>query len=97
LDVTRAVAIGMVLNELVTNSMKYAFQSEQNPQISILLKEDLDRNEISLEYADNGSGYVGDVTAGLGSRLINMFSRRLRGKHEILSNDGVKYRITFTK
>ena len=75
----RAVPIGLVLNELVTNSVKYAFDDEGGI-IKVTLRVDETIGEAELCVCDNGRG-MGPVRAGsLGLRLVESLSRQLGGR-----------------
>ena len=57
LNIKTLIPLGITINELVTNSLKYAFdQSSINPQIKISLNKSPE-NEFSLTYQDNGTGF----------------------------------------
>ncbi|HWM47881.1 MAG TPA: histidine kinase dimerization/phosphoacceptor domain -containing protein [Xanthobacteraceae bacterium] len=72
-----AVPIGMVVNELVTNSFKYAFPDERSGTIAVSLKQDGDALEVVVE--DDGVGCADDAIEGLGSRLMRLMTQQLRG------------------
>jgi two-component sensor histidine kinase/ligand-binding sensor domain-containing protein len=96
LDVNQCASIGMILSELVSNSIKYAFKNTPNPSITISLKRI--NHQLQLEYTDNGSGFDStdpNLGIGLGSRLINIFSRQLEGEYQINSKNGYHYKLIF--
>ncbi len=94
-DTQRAIAIGMITSELVSNSIKYAFSNINNPVISIILKQEA--NKISYSVCDNGDGFkdTNEQRKKLGMRLISIFSRQLKGEYAFENNNGYKYTITF--
>ncbi len=94
-DTQRAIAIGMITSELVSNSIKYAFSNTNNPAISIELKQEA--NKISYSVQDNGDGFkdTNEQRKKLGMRLISIFSRQLKGEYAFENNNGYKYTITF--
>ena len=69
LPTDRAIPIGLIVNELVTNAVKYAFPGELNGTITVVLKRE--PGELLLTVADDGKG-VDPVRAdfGLGGRLV---------------------------
>jgi two-component sensor histidine kinase len=73
LSVDSATSCGMIIMELVTNSLKYAFPEEQNPQIEIIINE-LDKDKIQLIVSDNGVGFPENIdfktTSSLGMQII---------------------------
>ncbi|NNE25978.1 MAG: tetratricopeptide repeat protein, partial [Saprospiraceae bacterium] len=78
LDVDTVVPIGLIINELITNTLKYAFKDTASPIIRIILKE---RNDgLFLEVDDNGVGFdPSDVSnEKLGMRLVRSFAKRLK-------------------
>lgn len=89
----KALAIGMIISELVSNSFKYAFKNVAEPLIQIQLKKD--HNSIMLLVEDNGKGCSdNDQSApGLGKRLVDIFSRQLEGTYEIKTNGKCTYKL----
>ncbi len=78
LDVDTVVPIGLIINELITNSLKYAFGQQSDPKIAVTLRQAAD--SLQLRYEDNGSGFdIDSLPAGsLGMRLIRSFANRLQ-------------------
>ena len=77
----RAIPIGLIVNELVTNAIKYAFPGEAKGTVTVTLKRA--QGELRLTIADNGQGLDprrGDF--GLGGRLVDGFSQQLGGQIE---------------
>ena len=73
----QALAIGIVVNELVTNALKYAFPDNRPGQVKVELSV---RKEIELIVADNGVGHDGeDDPSGLGSRIVMLLTQQLGG------------------
>jgi two-component sensor histidine kinase/putative methionine-R-sulfoxide reductase with GAF domain len=78
----RAVLVGLILNELVTNSVKYAF-GEDGGVITVTFKVDGTIGEAELCVSDNGRG-MGPVRPGsFGLRLVEILSRQLGGRHSM--------------
>lgn len=74
-----AMLIGLVLNELITNSLKYAFEKSAKPQLKIYLKKTGDICEI--EVIDNGPGIKQEHNSnGLGYTIIKAISESVDGK-----------------
>lgn len=73
----KALSIGVIVNELVTNAIKYAFREEGSGRVVV----DLTRkgNELVLRVEDNGRGYPTNAQPGLGSRLVTTFATQLGG------------------
>jgi two-component sensor histidine kinase len=90
-----AVYIGLIINELVTNAYKYAFDNNKGT-ISISLQEH--GNDFVLTIQDNGKGFViEENTQSLGLKLIHtLIYDQLGGSMEISTNDHTKYTIRFS-
>ena len=81
LPTDRAIPIGLIVNELVTNAIKYAFPGEAKGTVTVTLKRA--RGELRLTIADDGQGLDprrGD--SGLGGRLVDGFAQQLGGQIE---------------
>ncbi|HPQ54616.1 MAG TPA: PAS domain S-box protein [Spirochaetota bacterium] len=90
-------SLGILLNELITNSMKYAFKDLEEGQISVsAVKKD---NVVTITYRDNGAGLPEDVTLetsqGFGMQLINLLVRQIKGTVEIIREHGTGFVIRF--
>jgi len=95
LDVDSVVPIGLIINELITNALKYAFPDNASGKISIKLEEK--NNQLLLMVEDDGVGIksLDDMksTNSFGHRLINSFSRKLDAEVNISSENGTKVEI----
>ncbi|GAB4382201.1 MAG: hypothetical protein Kow0075_14030 [Salibacteraceae bacterium] len=81
MDISRGISLGMIINELLTNSIKYAFDGVVHPEVQIEVKLNQATGKITMHYRDNGVGFdPEEVNKGLGLRLIDMFSRQLKGQ-----------------
>ena len=87
-----AVAIGIIVNELVTNACKHAFGDGGG---SIRVKAWRDDKAAVIEVADDGKGFVaGAAKPGLGSRLVTAFLQRLKARSDVQSSpEGTIHRI----
>ena len=93
LDVDTVVPLGLIINELVTNSLKYAFPDSRAGTIHISLKEQ--SQCLLLTVSDDGVGIPQDVQEkGFGSGLIRAFARKLDGALDIDSKTGTKVTLT---
>ena len=97
LDVDMAVPIGLIVNELVTNSMKYAFPNGEQGKVSISLTEEND--QLFLEVCDNGVGKplsVGENEGtGFGTQLISLLTKQLEGKMSLEVKNGTAVSFEF--
>jgi two-component sensor histidine kinase len=95
-----AVAIGLIVNELLTNAVKYAFPNEQGGNIAIRFTQDHSRCQLVVE--DDGVGtaeYTREQASGLGTRLIRTMVAQLNGSIESRQNEphGTSVTITFSR
>ena len=94
----QASPVGLIVNELVTNTFKYAFPDNQEGEIKIsLLKND---DQIELTYKDNGigipEGFDLQKADSLGLKLVKMLTEnQLDGSIDMESNNGTKFTIKF--
>ncbi len=98
LKIDKAVPCGLLLNELVLNSLKHAFKGGRDNTISITLKKTADQ-KILLDVADNGIGLPAKLNlsnpATLGFSLIVSLSCQLNGTISIGNKNGTRFRIIF--
>lgn len=79
-DIDTAVPLGLIVNELLTNTLKYAFPKNQKGSVCIKL-EKRTNGILHLEVSDNGIGKSGLTHGtGFGSQLISLLTRQLSGK-----------------
>ena len=99
LDVDTMIPLGLVLNELVSNSLKYAFKDGRQGELSIVLKEEA--NHLLLKVSDNGAGYPEGMNAkdgkSFGMKMIKAFAQKLKAKLEIYNNNGAVVEMQITK
>ncbi|MBI3601243.1 MAG: ATP-binding protein [Nitrospinae bacterium] len=98
-DVDTAISLGLIINELVLNSIKYGFTDRRNGEIMISLQHENGRYVLTVR--DNGVGFPEGVdfrnTESLGLQLVNTLTEQLNGKIEIERKNGTEFRITFEK
>ncbi|HWQ66323.1 MAG TPA: PAS domain S-box protein [Methanospirillum sp.] len=100
LDIEKAVPCSLILNELITNSLKYAFPDGMKGEIRISITLDPESSRYCIDYQDNGIGFASDEElkkeAGLGTTLIQGLTRQLSGTITREDrNRGAHYRISF--
>jgi PAS domain S-box-containing protein len=97
IDINTAVPSGLIINEIISNSLKYAFDDDRG-EIKISLRKSADE-EMVLKISDNGKGFPQDFdfrsTETLGLQLVNSLVQQLDGKIELDNTNGVGFRITF--
>lgn len=79
LDIDTAVPLGLIVNELLTNAVKYAFPKNENGTITIQLQKQ-NHNTLQLRVSDNGIGKSATVHGtGFGGQLISLLTQQLNG------------------
>ena len=97
LDVDTAVPIGLIVNELLTNALKYAFPEHQQGIINISLEKDTNDN-LKLQVSDNGVGKTEGLApkgTGFGSQLVKLLTQQLNGKMIERIDDGTYIEFDF--
>ncbi len=86
--------VGIIINELVINSFKYAFDNHATPEINVALKE-LANQDLELVYQDNGKGLPPETNVNtsdtLGLKLIRLLTKQLNGEVKIKNDDGAVF------
>lgn len=99
LDVDTAVPIGLIVNELLTNSLKYAFPKGQKGIVTLSLN-DMGEDRLQLRIADNGIGKTLNQQpqgTGFGTQLVALLTRQLDGTIQQEVTDGTIISIQFKK
>ncbi len=100
IGVKQASPLGLIVNELISNSYKYAFSDDQNNEIKISLQRS--GNQIKLEYADNGIGMPEDFNwsntkKSMGLKLVKIpAENQLDGTIDMVSRNGTNFTIKFS-
>ena len=97
LDMDVFIPIGLIINELISNVFKHAFQEKGRGKISVKFKQDFD-NGYELNVCDNGKGLPKNIDdkKSLGLFLVNTLVDQIKGKLSVSSNDtGTEFRIHF--
>jgi two-component sensor histidine kinase len=96
LSLDQALPCGLILNELVTNSLKHAFVSGTPASKIVKVRAELSGEDVILEVSDNGPGFPEQQREGsLGLRLVRTLTRQLGGQVTFSSTDGAKVTIVF--
>ena len=99
LPMDTAIPCGLIINELVTNSLKHAFSDERRGEIVIETVYH-SNNKFTLTIKDNGKGIPEDVdyynSRTVGFNLINSLVRQLGGNLVINRSEGTEFKITFS-
>jgi two-component sensor histidine kinase len=97
LDMDRAIACGLIVNELVSNAFKHAFPANQAGEVGVTLEAQ--EGEYVLSVQDTGVGLPAGMdpqaTSSLGLRLVQLLTRQLGGTLTLGSHPGAMARIAF--
>lgn len=95
IDPKRATSIGIILNEFLTNSIKYAFQDRESIIVNIALR--MDEGRIKLYFSDDGTGlpenFNSELSAGLGLKLVNLLASQMKGEFRIADGDASAFEV----
>ena len=99
LGIDDAVPLALILNELISNSLKHAFPSERKGKINIRIEEK--QGIITIELADNGIGTPANVqinnTKTLGLKIVQALTEQINGSIELARNSGTRFILSFKK
>jgi PAS domain S-box-containing protein len=99
LNIETAVPCGLIINELVTNSIKHAFPPGNDGKIKVSLSSKM--GIFSLRVSDNGIGFPTNIdfknTKTLGFKLINVLTNQLDGNIELDTSIGTEFVINFKR
>ncbi len=97
LDIDTAIPLGLILNELISNSLKYAFSDGRNRRV--MVKSYLKGSKYSLIVSDNGIGLPKGLdykkSDSLGLKLIHSLSDQIGADVKLDTTNGTKFEITF--
>ena len=97
LDINTSIPLGLIVNELVTNSLKHAFPQGKGGEIDIQFH--IQDDKYLLEVKDNGIGFPKDInyknTNSLGLRLINSLTEQIDAEVEFNNISGSLFKIIF--
>ena len=79
--------VGLIINELVTNSFKYAFSKTEGPMLKISCK--CEGDHIEIIFKDNGPGRGSNPGDGLGMEIIESLTEQLDGTFEQFDDNGL--------
>jgi two-component sensor histidine kinase len=97
LDINTSVPLALIVNEIVANSLKYAFLGKKTGDIFVRFGKKSD--ELQLTIGDNGIGFPNNIdfknTDSLGMQLVNSLTDQINGKIILDRTDGTKFVINF--
>ena len=100
-DINRAIPLGLIINEAVTNAYKHAFAGRDTGTIAVSM-DSLDPGSLTLTIEDDGIGLPeangGEKSSSLGLMLIRLIAeKQLQGKYQISGGKGTRHRVTITQ
>lgn len=99
LDTNRAVSVGLILNEVITNAVKYAYTSDEKGEIDLTVYSD--GEEIIFKVKDYGKGLPPDFSfenlKGMGLLLITNLAKQLQGTVNMKRDNGTTFILRFPK
>lgn len=99
LNIDQAVPIGLITNEVISNSCKYAFPDHTNPALKMSFQSDFSES-YQLLIHDNGPGFDLDIinnSRTFGAKLIKVQTDQLRGKLSYTNQNGTLFRLSVPK
>ncbi len=98
LPISKAIPVSLIINELLSNSLKYAFPDDRKGTVGIVFKKEGDRHFLTVW--DNGvglpAGFQWDKTETLGLQLVTSLVGQLAGTISFAGDNGCEFRIEFT-
>lgn len=100
MDIDTAIPLGLIVNELVSNSYEHAFVHKESGHIEIGLKSVEQHTHFELRVRDTGAGFPSDFevnkSKSLGMKLVyNLGTRQLKGDIQVLNENGSEVILTF--
>jgi len=97
LDINTSIPLGLIVNELITNSIKHGFPNGRKGKINIDFYLKNDHYEFAVK--DNGIGFPEDInfqnTNSLGLQIVNSLTEQIDGEIELNKGNGTEFKITF--
>lgn len=95
LGLDTSLRTGLLLHELMVNSLKHAFPNERTGTITVRLSIAAGGDALELHVADNGVGFSAKPSSGIGLQLVDSLVAQLRGKQIRSTTEGTDVRITY--
>jgi two-component sensor histidine kinase len=93
IDVDKAIPLGLILNELISNAFKHAYQNQPNPRLMINLAYP-DEHELNICIQDNGAGMPAvdeKQRKTFGMKIVTTLIKELKGSLNVRSENGTTY------
>lgn len=99
LDVDTMIPLGLLLNELVSNSLKHAFGTGETGNLNVVLKSE--PQYLLLKVSDDGKGFPENMNIqggkSFGMKMIRAFAQKLKAKLDVYNNNGAVIEMRITK
>jgi PAS domain S-box-containing protein len=99
LGVDAAISCGLIVNELVSNSLKHAFLDRRKGQVEVTLRSA--GTDVALEVADNGVGFPANLDfrspSTLGLKLVAIFTEQVGGTMDLTREGGTRFSLRFAQ
>jgi two-component sensor histidine kinase len=97
LGVDAAISCGLIVNELVSNSLKHAFPERRKGQVEVTLRSA--GTDVVLEVSDNGAGFPANLDfrspGTLGLKLVAIFTEQVGGTMDLTREPGTRFSLRF--
>lgn len=99
MGISQSFSLGLMLNEMISNSLRHAFERDDKASIRIEIRED-DQGTVQFDYQDNGKGIdlqgknLADF-GNMGMRLIDLLTQQLQGSISVNGEKGTSFQVTF--
>ena len=97
LDTDTSLILGLIVNELVSNSLKYAFTENDEGAITVSLHQD--KSEYILKISDDGNATSDNIdienTSSFGLTIVNLLTNQIGGNIRVKKNKGTEFTIKF--
>ena len=97
LDITRAVPLGLILNELMNNAFKHGFSDTDSGKVTVMLKRHNERGVLTV--TNSGAGLPADFSLdnvrSLGMTLVRTLTEQLNGELDVTQSDVTTFQVTF--
>ena len=98
MDMDMSVPVGLIINELLTNSLAHAFPKDRHGSIRVSMKR-AGGGRIEIGISDDGVGFPPEIDyrnpSSLGLRIVNMLAQQLKATLEVDGRDGTRFRVLF--
>jgi two-component sensor histidine kinase len=95
IDVDKAIPLGLILNELISNAFKHAYENQPNPALAVNLAYP-DPHALNIQIRDNGRGIPpddGKPRKTFGMKIVTTLIKELKGKLDVKCENGTTYEL----